>query len=142
MEVLFPGSSRASRRFETAFVELGERTPTAVGGARVTAYRVEQPGTPACALRVRCGGKVVAYSGDTTWTDELIELARGADLFIAEAYFFARQGPYHLDHETLRAQRRALDCGRILITHMGPDMLARQEEAKFESAYDGLVVTL
>lgn len=142
MELLFPGSVTARRRFGVEFVELGERRSTPVGAAVVTAVPVEQPGTPACALRLEYGGRVIAYSGDTAWTDELVDLTSGADLFVAEAYFFDRTVPFHLDHATLLANRDRLGCERILLTHMGPDMLARQSEAAFECAHDGMVVTI
>jgi ribonuclease BN (tRNA processing enzyme) len=142
MDLLFPGSATARRRFDVDFVELPDRRRTRVGPAVVTAVPVEVPDTPACALRVEYAGRVIAYSGDTAWTDELLDLASGADLFVAEAYFFDRSVPFHLDHATLLAHRDRLDCGRIVLTHLGPDMLARQSEAAFECAHDGMTVTV
>jgi ribonuclease BN (tRNA processing enzyme) len=82
----------------------------------------------------------VTYSGDTEWTDRLLEAARGADLFVCEAYTYERVVRFHLGHETLRAHREALACKRILLTHMGPEMLARQADAAFDCAHDGLVI--
>ena len=93
MDILFPGSTAARRRFSLEFVEIPPRERTAVGPALVTAAAVEQPDTPACALRIEYGGRVVAYSGDTAWSDDLIELCAGADLLVAEAYFFEREVP-------------------------------------------------
>ena len=142
MEVLFPGSRAASRKFEIEFVDLDFGAATKVGPAVIRAVRVEQPGTPACALRIEYADRVVAYSGDTAWTDELIGLADRADLFIAEAYFFDRQVPFHLDYGTLRANRDRLDSKRIVLTHMSPDMLARTSESELECAHDGMVVEL
>jgi len=142
MDLLFPGSVEAPRRFEVEFVELREDASTSVGPAMVNVVAVEQPDTPACALRIEYGRRVVAYSGDTMWTEGLVEVAAGADLLVAEAYFFDRQVPYHLDYATLRANRERLDCKRLILTHMGPDMLSRQSESEFECAHDGMVVTL
>jgi ribonuclease BN (tRNA processing enzyme) len=143
MEVFFPGSTAAERRFATAFVELAEREATAVGPARVTAYAaVHASGAPSYALRVEYGGRVIAYSGDTEWTDALVDAARGADLFVCEAYAFDRRIRYHLDHQTLRAHADRLGCRRIVVTHMSADMLARAGEAAFETAHDGLVVEI
>jgi ribonuclease BN (tRNA processing enzyme) len=141
MELMFPGSLTGRRRFELRFAELGANA-TDIGAASVSSIEVEQPDTPACALRVEYGGCVVAYTGDTAWTDDLIGLAKGADLLIAEAYFFDREVPYHLDYTTLQKNAGRLDCKRILLTHMSPDMLARAGEADFETAYDGMVVEL
>jgi hypothetical protein len=38
--------------------------------------------------------------------------------------------------------RSRLDCKRLIITHMGPDMLARVAELPVEAAHDGLEVSL
>jgi ribonuclease BN (tRNA processing enzyme) len=46
---------------------------------------------------------VIAYSGDTAWTNSLIELADNADLLVCEAYTATRRIRYHLDLPTLRA---------------------------------------
>ena len=89
MEVLYAGSSTIERRFELRFVELPERVVTVVGEFAVTGYAVShESGAPAYGLRLRCAGKTIAYSGDTAWTDALVELADGADLFICECYSF------------------------------------------------------
>ena len=89
MEVFFPGSSKVDRRFAVEFVELPADTPTPVGPASVTAFVVKHAsGAAAYALRVEYGGKVITYSGDTEWTESLVDAARGADVFVCEAYFF------------------------------------------------------
>jgi len=143
MEVFFPGSTRVARRFETAFGEIAAGVPCRVGPATVTAHpAVHESGAPSYALRVEYGGKVIAYSGDGEWTEGLVDAARGADLFVCEAYSFDRKIRYHLDHATLAAHAARLDCRRIVLTHMGPDMLARRGESPFETAEDGHVVEL
>src|ERR1700724_3672604 len=46
----------------------------------VTAYLVEHAcGAPPFALRFVCDGKVLAYTGDTEWTENLLAVGRGAD---------------------------------------------------------------
>jgi ribonuclease BN (tRNA processing enzyme) len=143
MEVLFPGSSRAQRRFETRFVELPEGVATELGPLRVTPYEVVHAcGAPPYALRVEVGGRVVVYSGDTEWTDRLVVASAGADLFVCEAYFYDRAVPFHLDCATLARRRRELDCKRIVVTHMSAELLARRDEVGFETADDGLEIRL
>ena len=138
MEVLFPGSSAVERKFAVRFVELCDRTPLPLGAFTVTPYEVvHASGAPPYALRVAAGGKVVAYSGDTEWTDALLEAARDADLFIAEALFFDKRVKYHLDFTTLTAERARLACRRLVVTHMGEDMLGRLGELGIEAAEDG-----
>jgi len=143
MEVFFPDSTRVRRRFPLAFVELAERAPASFGACTVTAYGVEHPsGAPAYALRVAIGGKIVAYSGDTEWTEALLDAARDADLFVCEAYFFAKAVKYHLDYRTLREHADTLTCKRLVLTHMHTDMLARLADIDAETASDGLVLTV
>ncbi len=47
-----------------------------------------------------------------------------------------------IDYKTIEAQAERLGARRIILTHMGRDMLAREAEARFERAHDGLVVML
>ena len=139
MEILFPGSSTVERKFAVRFVELRDRTPVALGAFTVTPFEVvHASGAPPYALRVAAGGKVVTYSGDTEWTDALLEAVREADLFIAEALFFDKRVKYHLDFTTLAAERTRLACRRLVVTHMGEDMLRRVGELGIEAAEDGL----
>ncbi len=143
MEVFFPGSFGIERKFGVGFVELEDRRPRAIGPFTVTPYTVVHPsGAPPFALRVAVQGLVVAYSGDTEWTESLVEAARGADLFVCEAYFFDKQVKYHLDYRTLLAARARLDCRRLMLTHMSADMLARLGEVEAEWAEDGKTVEL
>jgi ribonuclease BN (tRNA processing enzyme) len=126
MEVLFPGSSTAARRFPLEVVQLAQRSPARVGPVTVTAFEVAHAnGDPAFALRVEYDGRIVAYSGDTAWTDALIETASGADLFVCEAYFAEKRVPYHLDYATLQAHATRLSCRRLILTHMSTDLLGR-----------------
>jgi ribonuclease BN (tRNA processing enzyme) len=141
MEVFFPGSSTVTRRFETVFVELAAAASVAVGPALVTAFPVDHPsGATPFALRVEWGGKVVAYSGDTAWTETLVDAARGADVFICECYAFDLKVRYHLDYTTLRAARSRLECRRIVLTHMSYGMLDRLGEIDLEHAEDGQII--
>ena len=143
LEVLFPGASRVARRFDTRFVEWIERTPRDLRACTVTPYEVvHASGAPPFALRIACEGKVLTYSGDTEWTDALLDAARGADLFVAEALFFDRPIKYHLDFTTLMAHRAALACARLVLTHMGEDVLARLPDLGVEAAEDGQTVDL
>lgn len=141
MEALYAGSSTADPSFELRFIEAEADAPYALGRATVTPFEVIHPsGAPSYALRIDYGGKVIAYSGDTEWTDALIEAARGADLFVCESNFFDQKFPGHLDYRTLAEKRPGLQCGRLVLTHMGEEMLVRLDEVDIEAAADGAVI--
>lgn len=143
MELLFPGSSRTQERFPIEFFELEDGSPTPVGSILVTPFTViHESGAPSYALRVECEGKTIAYSGDTEWTDALLQVADGADLFICEAYFYEKRVKYHLDFTTLRSRLGELRCRRLVVTHMSKDMLDRIGTLDVEAAEDGKTLTI
>jgi ribonuclease Z len=56
------------------------------GGVTVTAFNVDhRPIEPAFGFRVDFGGRSVEMSGDTRFSENLIEHAKGVDLLIHEA---------------------------------------------------------
>lgn len=147
MEVLFPGSATAKRRFAVHVTELVPGRETPFGPANIQAVEVDHAsGAPALALRIGYGGRMVAYSGDTAWTGALIDVASGADLFVCEGYQPEREVPFHLAFERLRANREGLGCERVVVTHMGAAMLeyAAKEPPPpgFAFAEDGLILAL
>jgi ribonuclease BN (tRNA processing enzyme) len=89
------------------------------------------------------GDKVVAYSGDTEWTSDIAKVAEGADLFVAECYFFQKPIRWHLNYPTI-AEHRADRFGakRLVLTHMSKEMLAKVDNVPEECASDGLVIAL
>ncbi len=87
-------------------------------------------------------GKTITYSGDTGWTDRLIEAAEGADLFICESNSFQRQRKMHLNYRTLISHRAEINCKRMILTHMGEDMLEKLDGSEIEVAEDGKVVQI
>jgi ribonuclease BN (tRNA processing enzyme) len=124
-------------------IEVAERTETVVGPFRVTAFDVDHAsGAPAYALRLRAGGATIACSGDTAWTETLLEAAADADLFLCEAYTYDREVRFHLPYTAIRQRRDLLTCRRLLLTHAGPDLLARRASLPDELADDGMIVTL
>jgi ribonuclease BN (tRNA processing enzyme) len=142
-EALYPGAPGAERPFETRITEYTERSREDFGPARITAYPVRHsPASMPHGLRIEYAGHVIAYSGDTEWTDTLPEIADRADLFICECNFYDTKAPGHLDYETLIAHRAELNCRRIVITHMSELMLARAAEIELETAADGMAIEL
>jgi ribonuclease BN (tRNA processing enzyme) len=143
MEALYPGSSTVERRFQVQVVELPVRTETSVGPFRATAFAVDHAsGAPSYALRLAAGGTTIACSGDTAWTDALLDAAAGADLFICEAYTYERAVRFHLPYAALREHRERLGCRRLLLTHPSPDLLAHRADLADELAEDGQIVAL
>jgi ribonuclease BN (tRNA processing enzyme) len=143
MEAFFPGSTGVKRKFEIDVQEMEPRVSLSAGAVRVTPYIGLHPsGDNAYSLRVEVGGKVIACSGDTEWTEALADAARGADMLIAEAYFYEKKVPFHLDYRTLVEKSADLGIGRIVITHMSTDMLSKTGLVECDVADDGKIFEL
>jgi ribonuclease BN (tRNA processing enzyme) len=140
-EALFSGSSETQQKFDLQFLEWHDRRRTKSGEVEVTPFEVVHgSGAAPFALRVEVESKTIAYSGDTEWTDTLLEAANGADLFICEANFYDKKVKFHLDYKTLLEHRERLACRRLMLTHMNSEMLARLADLDVEAAEDGKVV--
>lgn len=142
-EALFPGMNGMTPKFPLSYLEIETTTPTAFGPARVTSYpAVHTAGTNPTAVRIEIAGKVIAYTGDGEWTEHVPELARDADLLIAECFFHAKPVRFHLNYPDIVANRDRLSAKRIVLTHMGPEMLAARASVPEQCAEDGLVLDL
>ena len=141
MEAMFAGSTQVQRKFELEIRELELHERVEMNGLAVTPYLMKHySGAPSYALRIETEGKVLTYSGDTEWVEELIPAARDVDLFICEAYFFDKVMKYHIDYTTLVSHLPRIGARRTIVTHMSAELLARGSEIALEAAHDGLVV--
>jgi ribonuclease BN (tRNA processing enzyme) len=142
METLYPGSTAVQRRYVLQFVELdGGGGKFEIGPLTVRSWEVDHPsGAPAVALQAHLGGATFGYSGDTAWTDALLEAAEGTDVFACEAYTYDKPVRYYLDLADLRAHAHLMAAGRLTLTHLGPTMLGRLADIESDIAADGLVL--
>jgi ribonuclease BN (tRNA processing enzyme) len=87
-------------------------------------------------------GHTIASTGDTEWTQALVELAQGADLLIAEGYTSRRKVRFHLDVATLGRYAGRLAARRVILTHLSAELLVGAGELGWETASDGRTVDL
>jgi ribonuclease BN (tRNA processing enzyme) len=142
-DALFPGMHRMTPKFAMEFIEIPTEVERRLGGLSVIAYpAVHTPETNPTSVRVTAGGKIIAYTGDSEWTRFMPALAHEADILIAECYFHEKPVRFHLNYPTLVEHRHELKAKQIVLTHMGPEMLAQQKSVPELCAYDGLVVEI
>jgi ribonuclease BN (tRNA processing enzyme) len=144
MEALFEHSSNTKQRFDLSVVALEPEQSRLFGEVKVTPYPVVhgESGGPFLAYRVEAEGRVITYSADTEWTETLIPAARGADLFIAEAYYYDKIVKNHLSLKTLEAHLGEINAKRLVLTHMSEDMLGRLDKLPYTAAHDGMALEL
>jgi ribonuclease BN (tRNA processing enzyme) len=112
-------------------------------GIHVLPFRVpHQIHAISLGLKIRYEGKQILFSGDSAWTDLFPSHARGVDLFLCECSFYDRDSANHLNYKTLRENLTRLECKRLVLIHLGEEMLKRREELEATCAEDGMVIDL
>jgi ribonuclease BN (tRNA processing enzyme) len=130
-----------SKGLPVRFLELGTNAPAELGGARVTAFPVRHaPGLVSYGLRVELDGKTVVYSGDTEWFDGLVEASRGADLMLLECTYLDEDAGYHVRLGDVLRHGEQLECDRLLLVHLGRDVLQERQRHQLPWAEDGMIV--
>lgn len=141
-KALYPGIM-GKNNFPVEYRELDPKKPLQFNSAQIECFRVKHGSNQhAYGLRVETGGKVISYTGDTEWTENLIPLSQGSDLLIAECCAYDQTLPSHLDYQTLLKQRTRLGCRRLVLTHMGSEMLSRLNELELETVNDGDIIKI
>lgn len=79
---------------------------------------------PNAGMRLTAGGTVLAYTGDTGPSPDLVPLARDADVFLSEATYVdrvpAEDAPYLMTARGAGEYAARAGVGRLLLTHLWP----------------------
>ncbi|MFN8626614.1 MAG: MBL fold metallo-hydrolase [Candidatus Binatia bacterium] len=129
--------------FALQFTELAPGRPQSLGSMEIVPFEVpHQERELSLGFRLDVGGRRIVYSGDTGWTDALIVHSHQADLFVCECCYFDTRQPFHLDYRRLAEHRRRFTAKRMILSHLGREVLERQNDIEMELARDGLVVEI
>jgi ribonuclease BN (tRNA processing enzyme) len=143
---MFPGIKPDLDRLvsKLRFVVLEPGCDVKVGQVRLRAMRTpHMKRNVSLAFRLSIGSKTIAFSGDSGWTEEMLPFVAGADLFLCECtYFESTQLDFHMNYPKLDANRARFDVGRMVLTHVGREVLDRDREVKLEMARDGMRITV
>lgn len=113
--------------------------PFRIGELEVCAAPVDHV-CEAYALRLSHAGWTLVYSGDTGPCPQLVEIATGADVLLAEASWPDRpDNPrgIHLSGREAGEAAAAAGVSRLLITHVPPWTDAEQVLSEAKAAFDG-----
>lgn len=115
------------------------REAARIGPLEVRAAPVEHP-CEAYALRLHHAGRTLVFSGDTGPCRQLVELAAGADVLLAEASWTHRtDNPTGVHMSGMDAGEAAAAAGvsRLLITHVPPWTDSEQVLTEARAAFSG-----
>lgn len=109
----------------------------------VRAARVNHPPESYGLRMTTTSGRVLAYSGDTAYCDQLVELASGADVFLCEAsWTHAEDRPPGIHMSGAEAGRTAARAGvgMLVLTHIPPWTDREAVRAEAAAEFDGEVL--
>ncbi|HEX6263308.1 MAG TPA: MBL fold metallo-hydrolase [Actinomycetota bacterium] len=113
-----------------------------LGPFRVSTARMAHP-VPTLGVRYEADGVALAYSADTGPTDELVDLARGVDLLVAEATWLEDGKDYppdlHMTAKEAGEQAAKADAGRLMLAHIQPIFDPDHSREKASEAFEGAV---
>ncbi|MFI7608071.1 MBL fold metallo-hydrolase [Micromonospora sp. NPDC049366] len=98
---------------------------------------------PNAGVRLSVGGRVLAYTGDSGPSPDVVDLARAADLLVAEASYLhdVPEDSVGFQSSAREAGRQAAaaGAGRLLLTHVLPGTAHAAARAAARAEYDGEV---
>lgn len=96
-------------------------------------------GLTAFGYRITAGGATLAYTGDTGPGEEYVELAREADLLLAEAALQEADRPFEWHLTARQAGEGAArgEASRLMLTHLRPNQDPAVSIAEAADAYAG-----
>jgi len=124
-----------------AFTHVTDGETFDIGPFRVTAFEMTHIGVYSLGYRIEAGGVTLAYTGDTGPCDAAIDVAKGSDLFLCEATYQndSTLTYFHLSAAQAAEHAARAGAGRLLLTHVTPDLnsdVSRQQAAEI---FDGTV---
>jgi ribonuclease BN (tRNA processing enzyme) len=144
MRTMFPRFELEKIKHKLKFVVLEPGRSTRLGKFQVHAIR--SPHTKpdiSLSFRVDAGGKSIVFSGDSGWNDELVKISDGADLFLCECtYYESAELKFHLNYPLLASNRDKFKVRRMVLTHLGREVLSRENEIAIEMGFDGMKIEI
>jgi ribonuclease BN (tRNA processing enzyme) len=144
VENAFPGAGTLDLSFPLTLQEMTIGRRREWGAVAVTPYHVvhDDRAGPCLGLRIEAEGKVIAFSGDTEWTESVVDVGRDADLFICECYTRDEPIKSHMALSLLTKHLDRIKPKRLILTHMSDDMLKQRASLPYETAEDGKIVEI
>ncbi len=143
LELLYPGVHSDLDLNLIVFKEFHQNQPLENDFFKLLAFPVihSAPSLPH-GLKLFIEDKIIAFSGDTEWTDRLIDLSEAADLFICECNFFEIESKGHLNYQTIIKKQEEFKCRNLLLSHLGEDALEHQDKFQIPIAKDGMEISI
>ena len=140
-EFMFPDVKRD--KVEISYVEMVHGEQVNIKGLRARAFRTyHQRSRESIGYVLEIGDRILGYTGDTAWKNEFVEYLSGADLVIMNCYHYNRKPSAHINYQDVKEAAGRLKAGKLVLAHVGQEVLDHLDEIGFMVAYDGMELDL
>ena len=140
---MYKEAAARPRCYPIRFQTLTAGSNVEIGGVAIEPFAVpHQEHEPSLGLKVRLDGKTILYSGDSGWTEEFVNRTADVDLFLCECCYWDTQVDFHINYPEFERHRGRIGARRIVLSHLGREVLGKLDRVKEECARDGLVIDL
>jgi ribonuclease BN (tRNA processing enzyme) len=122
--------------------EYSEDVPLDIGEFRIEFHRTRHP-VPCWAQRITCEDKTLVYMADTGWQDNLVDIARGADVLISEGTMLASndnsdiERTFHITAREAGVLATAANAKHLILVHLWSTLGFERYCAEARSTFDG-----
>lgn len=143
MALFYPGVDMKEFSYSIHFIEYSGQETIQIGPLGIKTFPVSHAeGSNPHGFRIAFEGKVLAFSGDTSWNDILFKIADKADIFICECNFFATKNDNHIHYLELMEKINDLNCEKIVLNHLSEEMLLKKDDVKLALTEEGQSITV
>jgi ribonuclease BN (tRNA processing enzyme) len=129
--------------FPIRYMTLVAEERATIGGVTIDPFAVpHQEREPSLGLKVTLDGKTILYSGDSGWTEEFVRRTEDVDLFLCECCYWETQVDFHINYPELARHRPRIRARRLVLSHLGREVLEKLDRVAVECARDGMVIVV
>jgi ribonuclease BN (tRNA processing enzyme) len=135
------GKTLSDLRFELEFIEVHPDMDLHLGDFSIHPFEVPHNAQPfALGYRLEEGAHTMVFSGDSAWSDILLQQSQGVDLFLCECCTLEPRLKQHISLHEILQDRAKIGAKNVLLSHLGNEM--RQiTDTPYTCAHDGMVYT-
>lgn len=142
-DALYPEIASSKRNFKTRYIILRESNKQVLNDIEITPFKmIHQTYADSLGYKIKHLGKTISYTGDTGLCNSIFELADESDLMICECTNYTSQFTTHLNYMELISNKDKLNSKRILLIHLGAEIIPYLNNLQLEYTYDGMKIKI
>ena len=112
-----------------------------LGPFKVDVYGMAHVGVDSIGFRIEAAGSSLAYTGDSGPSQDVVDMARGSDVFLCEATWHDAPdlAPFHMSAGQAGEHAARSEAKHLLLTHIWPTLDTTVSMEQAAAKYDGQI---